>query len=55
MKRDLTDWLHGLGMPDDDDAPASLRLVKVEKVEEVKAAPDLPDELNKLSKFLIIK
>ena len=48
MKRDLTDWLNGLGMPDEDDVPASLRPVKVEHV---KAAPDLPDELNKLSEL----
>ena len=51
MKRDLTDWLNGLGMPDEEDAPESLPLVKLEKLEklenfeDVKAAPDVLNNL----------
>ena len=62
MKRDLTDWLNGLGMPDEEDVPESLPLVKLEKLEklenfeDVKAAPDvlnnLEDEAELEPKFL---
>ncbi|MBQ4419260.1 MAG: hypothetical protein II870_06455 [Synergistaceae bacterium] len=51
MKRDLTDWLNGLGVPDEEDAPESLPLVKLEKLEklenfeDVKAAPDVLNNL----------